>query len=247
MRKKIKIFVILSLLLLMTVSYRPVHSTIELKSLIIWNYQIGDATSSTAISSDGRYLAAAAKDGSISFFHGTSSSPFWRNNTGNAVETIAMSADGQYIAAGNAGGQVLLFNQTSAIPLWNYVAGGSTNDVDISTDGRLITAGGNDKTVYIFYYLADNPLWFAPCSGNISSVAISSCISPSQWNIVAGTINGYIYYIGSSPQEPPIPGFDLFFTILSIFAISSIIFIITYYKRFLVKQLHIFFDSLCRK
>jgi len=126
----------------------------------IWNYSNKDNVYSTAISADGKYIAAGTADDKFLFFERNSSSPLWTYEADDNVMEVALSNDAEYAAAGSYGNAVLLFTGqpktrvelTSPIGR-SYVPHNGTESITLNWEG---SSGYTDSPEY-FVYLGEQP------------------------------------------------------------------------------------------
>jgi len=165
---------------------QSIHVLKNYNSTPLWSCNINESVYSVAISSDGKYIVAANRDGNIFLFNTSSSKPLWNYSIGIIVRTLAISYDGEYIVAGTNNGAIggtYLFNKSGGTPMWHHHIGIQTADlvwcVKLSNDSNYIVAGTGGLFAApgrIFFYniLNPTPLWSYTVLEGITSLALSS-------------------------------------------------------------------------
>jgi hypothetical protein len=87
-----------------------------------------------AVSSDGRFIAAAGPDSGVIGVFSSDGTPLWGIRTKENITSIAISADGSSVIAGSYPGNIYSFD-TSGNLLWNRSGLGCDNRVTISDNG----------------------------------------------------------------------------------------------------------------
>lgn len=110
-----------------------------------WSHAIGHSYS-IAISSDGRFIAAAGtfdeKTGywrDKIFLFNRAGEQLWSHETGISVEDVTISSDGSYVVAGT-GDMIYLFNR-EGIQRWRYEKAKCAQHISISSDGSSCVFG----------------------------------------------------------------------------------------------------------
>jgi len=126
----------------------------------IWNYSNNDNVYSTAISADGKYIAAGTADDKFLFFERNSSFPIWTYDADDNVMEVALSNDAEYAVAGSYGNEVLLFTgqPKTSVELTSpigrsYVPHNGSENVILYWEG---SSGYTDSPEY-FVYLGEQP------------------------------------------------------------------------------------------
>ena len=109
----------------------------------------GPLTGPAAFSGDGRRIAFAGKNGTVSVFDASSSQEILRlNGHAAAIEWVAFSADGQWIATASEDQTAMVWDASTGLRAHTLKGHrGPVMAVAFSPDGRRIVTGGHDQLV----------------------------------------------------------------------------------------------------
>lgn len=142
----------------------------------LWTFTHSALLQDVKMTPDGSYFFIGGYDGSVHYFHRSSSIPIWSNDIGSWIYSVDISSDGNYMVAG--GRQTELLNSGSSTPQWSFNIGNTELylDVDIDSAGEYLVSGANDGHFYLFHRSSGTPIWTftKPSDESPSHVSISS-------------------------------------------------------------------------
>jgi len=170
----------------------------KVSSWAFWKYNVGNAVTSVAVSSDGAYTVVGTKNGSLLLLN-NQGTPIWSKSLGYEVEGVSISGDGNRILVGVAEyypgrPDVFLFDKNGNVT-WqrDFVQSGRPCDVSISQDGNYIATGDTNRRVRFFNSTGDQ-LWEKELGGWAASVSVSSTGD----YIAAGSWDDNVYFFNKS-------------------------------------------------
>ncbi len=104
---------------------------------------------STAISSDGKYMATGNWNTGVFLFERSNSLPLWNKTMIGKIYDLAMSSNGSYII-GSLDKNLFVFHKSSHIPVLEMTMANDINGVDISANANLIVfcSGSSFKVLH---------------------------------------------------------------------------------------------------
>ncbi len=110
-----------------------------------------DAITAVATSPNGRYWAAASKQGEVRVWRqgGQTLHRIWQAHNGQ-VRTITFGPDDRILATGSHDGMVKLWDLEQDSLIWTNFHTGNVNRVTFAPDGRTLASGGDDAVIKIW-------------------------------------------------------------------------------------------------
>ena len=159
-----------------------------------------DVITAVAVSSDGRYWAAAGRRGEVRVWE-------WENGTGLVLHLIwqahtdttyalAFSPDGRTLASGSWDDTIKLWDVASGALFWSSWHPNGVQCLAIAPDGDLLATGGNDASVKLWNLHSGALLQTLPHPSPILSVVWS----PDGHLLATGGFNGQIWAVGETER-----------------------------------------------
>ncbi len=161
-------------------------------------YPASDDIVSIALSTDGEYVVAGSRDGTVQLIRQGQDEPLWNYSTEGSVYSVDISGDGRFVVAASYGGSLYLFERSSDIPLWNFSVGGYLFPVAISKDGSRIALGGSGNRLYLFDRDNSTPRWDFTADDAITSMAITA----DGDHLVVASYFGVFYHFDTDTSTP---------------------------------------------
>jgi ribosomal protein S11 len=153
-----------------------------------WSYETDGWVRSTAVSEDGKYVAAGSQDSYVYLFD-KDGRELWRYKTRSFANSVSVSSKGPYVAAASDDTNVYLFDGNGTV-LWAYDIGAKGVDlVSISKDGAYISAA-SDNNVY-FLDRKGVALWSYKIGDDVYGISVSS--DGSYVAVGSGDTNVYFF------------------------------------------------------
>ncbi|MGW6153696.1 TIR domain-containing protein [Streptomyces sp. NPDC055144] len=137
----------------------------------------GIAISSVSFSRDGRTVAAADADGSVTLWNTSTRKPVGKPFTasGRSAESVAFSPDGTMFAASYDDGSVRLWDVLRHSPMGSPFTGhtSTVTAVAFSPDGSTLASASNDTTVRLWDVRAQRQTGPSINTGKLSTTALS--------------------------------------------------------------------------
>jgi len=139
----------------------------------IWDYAPAKTLDRIALSSNGKYVAAAGNG--VHLLSIADKKLVWSWTT-DGRDALAISPDGTWVAAGGYSGKVYLFNKNSSKPVQQWDLGfreDSPLDVAVSDDGKYVAATTN-LAVYLFDASSTTYKWKVKPAEKVGHVVLST-------------------------------------------------------------------------
>jgi WD40 repeat protein/transcriptional regulator with XRE-family HTH domain len=148
-----------------------------------------DAILAVAVSLDGRYWAAAGKQGEVRVWEARGQTLYrvWQAHTG-MVWSLAFSPDGRTLATGSHDGSIKSWDLESGALLWTGWHTNNINRVAFAPDGSLLASSGTDAAVRLWDPRRGMHLETLPHPDPVCAIAWS----PDGRLLVTGDIEGCI-------------------------------------------------------
>ncbi len=159
-----------------------------------------------AFSSDGRRIAAAAADDTITVYDvkGRAVEALFQLPTRAQPNTIAFSADGRYVLAAGRDGVVRKLDSVSLMVAHEWKVDGGLYSLALSADDRYVAAAGRTGTIHVWNFATHETVREIASGGTVAVLAFGSgrsihylaagsSASPFKvnvWNAATGTLVG---------------------------------------------------------